>query len=171
MYEQYMNLRTVPAGAILKKILEKEKISQKQIAKKAAIYPQRINDLISGKRKFTPEMSVNLEKAIGITNIGYFYKIQANHEVYTYEEEQDRKITPDLTQINKGLFWDTVFEKINWIKGAKWIIQRTFEYGNEQEIKEITRFYGKEKITDTLNSIDEKWKEKDRIANRKKFNV
>jgi hypothetical protein len=67
------------------------------------------------------------------------------------------------------LFWDTVFEKINWVKGAKWIIQRTFEYGNEQEIREITRFYGKEKETEILNSIDEKWKEKDIIDNRQQF--
>jgi plasmid maintenance system antidote protein VapI len=171
MYEKYINLRTVPAGAILKKILEKEHLSQTKIAQKAAIYPQRINDLISGRRKFTPEMSVNLEKAIGITNIGYFYKIQANHEVYLYEEEQDRKIIPDLSKFKNSLFWDVNFERINWLKNVKWIIQRAFEYGNEQEIREIIRFYGKEKVTLVLNCIDEKWKEKDRIANREKFAV
>ncbi|MDR2839778.1 MAG: helix-turn-helix domain-containing protein [Paludibacter sp.] len=171
MYEQYLNLRSVPAGAILKKILQKENISQKEIAQKAAIYPQRINDLIAGKRKFTPEMSVNLAKALGITDIGYFYKIQANHEVYNYEEEQERKITPDLTIFKKSLFWDTDIRKINWLKSPKWIIQRVYEYGNEMEIKAINNFYGYQKVHDLLNQIDEKWNERNRNANRLKFAV
>ena len=55
MYEQYLSMPAVPAGAILKRILQKENLSQKEIAKKTAIYPQRINDLINGKRKFNPE--------------------------------------------------------------------------------------------------------------------
>jgi plasmid maintenance system antidote protein VapI len=66
MYEQYFSMPGVPAGAILKRILQKELLSQKEIAEKSSIYPQRINDLISGKRKFTPESSFRLEKALGI---------------------------------------------------------------------------------------------------------
>jgi plasmid maintenance system antidote protein VapI len=171
MYEQYMNLKRVPAGAILKKILEKENISQKTIAQKAGVFPQRINDLISGKRKFTLEMSVNLAKAIGISDIGYFYKIQANHEVYNYEDEQERKITPDLTIFKNSLFWDTDIRKINWLKSPKWIIQRVYEYGNDQEIREINNFYGQAKVHELLNQIDEKWNERNRNANRLKFAV
>lgn len=84
MYEQYLSMPGVPAGAILKRILQKEKIAKKEIAKKSAIYPQRINDLIKGKRKFTPEYSSHLEQALGISSLGYFYRIQTNNDIYLY---------------------------------------------------------------------------------------
>ena len=95
MYEQYLSMPAVPAGAILKRILQKENITQKEFAQKSAIYPQRINELVNGKRKFTPKMTVRLEKALGNVPPGFFYQIQANHDVYQYQDEQERKVTPD----------------------------------------------------------------------------
>ena len=171
MYEQYLSMPAVPAGAILKRILQKEGISQKEIAEKSSIYPQRINELVRGKRKFTPEMSVRLGNALGIVPGGYFYTIQANHDIHQYQDEQERKITPDLSKIHKVLFWDSVFDKINWLRDEKWIIQRAFEYGRPEEIEEIMRFYGKENVTNALNNITDKWHEQRRIKNRKIYNV
>jgi plasmid maintenance system antidote protein VapI len=154
MYEQYLSMPAVPAGAILKRILQKEHLSQKEVAQKSAIYPQRINDLINGKRKFTPELSFRLEKVLDISTSGYFYRIQVNHEIYCYQDEQERKHTPDLSKINKALFWETSsLDRINWRKNANWVIQRTFEYGNQLEIEEIIRYYGREKVTGILNAI------------------
>ena len=173
MYEKYLSMPTVPAGAILKEILKKERVSQKKIAERATIYPQRINDLINGKRKFTPELSSHLEKALGISTLGYFYKIQTNNDIYNYHDEQERKITPDLSKLHKVLFWDTVIEKINWIRSANYVIQRVFEYGNETEITEIIRFYGREKVIEALNAIPatDTWKLNDRNGNRQLFGV
>ena len=174
MYEQYLSMSTVPAGAILKRILQKENISQKEIAKKAIIYPQRINDLISGKRKFTLEYSSRLEQALGISTFGYFYRIQANHDIFLYQDEQERKNTPDLSKLHQALFWETAsLDNINWIKNATWVIQRTFEYGNQQEIEEIIRYYGREKISNVLNAIPatDTWKLNDRNKNRQLFGV
>ena len=164
----------VPAGAILKRILQKEQLSQKEIAKRSAIYPQRINDLINGKRKFTPESSVRLENALGISTLGYFYRIQTNHDIYCYQDEQERKITPDLSKLHKALFWEIYsLEKINWLKSANWVIQRAFEYGNQQEIEEIIRFYGQTKVTEILNAIPvtDTWKLNERNENRKLFKI
>jgi len=174
MYEQYLFMPTVPAGAILKRILQKENISQKEIAKKSAIYPQRINDLISGKRKFTPKYSSRLEQALSISALGYFYRIQTNHDIFLYQDEQERKNTPDLSKLPKALFWETnALNKINWVKNANWVIQRTFEYGNQQEIEEIIRYYGSKKVTDVLNAIPatDTWKLNDRNKNRQLFKV
>ena len=174
MYEQYLSMPAVPAGAILKRILQKERLSQKEIAKRSTIYPQRINDLINGKRKFTPESSFRLEKALGLSTFGYFYRIQTNHDIYCYQDEQERKQTPDLSKINKALFWETSsFEKINWLKNANWVIQRSFEYGNQQEIEEIIRFYGREKVIEILNAIPltDTWKLNDRNKNRQLFGI
>ena len=173
MYEKYLSMSAVPAGAILKHILKKENLSQKEIADKSAIYPQRINDLIKGKRKFTPDLSCRLEKALGIPISGFFCTIQTNHDIYRYQDEQERKITPDLSKLHKALFWDTLIEKINWIRSASYVIQRAFEYGNEIEIEEIIRFYGYEKVINALNAIPvtDTWKLHDRNRNRKLFRI
>jgi plasmid maintenance system antidote protein VapI len=174
MYEQYLSMPAVPAGAILKKILRKELISQKIIADKSAIYPQRIHDLVCGKRKFTPELSFRLEKVLGITIPGYFYRIQTNNDIFSFIDAQERKHTPDLSKINRSLFWETpATDKINWIKSANWVIQRTFEYGGQQEIEEIIRFYGREKISEVLNAIplSDTWKIDERNKNRRTFEI
>ena len=174
MYEQYLSMPSVPAGAILKRVLKKEGLSQRDVARKSAIYPQRINDLIAGKRKFTPESSSRLEKALGISTPGYFYRIQTNHDIYRYQDEQERKHTPDLSKLKKALFWEVYsLEKINWIKSAFYIIKRTFEYGNEEEIKEIIKFYGRNQVREALNSIPSTdiWKITDRNNNRQLFEI
>jgi len=174
MYEKYLSMHSVPAGAILEHILKNKHLSQKEIAEKSAIYPQRINDLIKGKRKFTPELSNRLEKALNIPTLGYFYKIQTNHDIYSYEDEQERKITPDLSKLHKAVFWETYsLDNINWIKNANWVIQRVFEYGNQQEIEEIIYFYGRKKITEILNAIPvtDTWKLNERNKNREKFKI
>ena len=110
---------------------------------------------------------------MGISTLGYFYKIQSNHDVYNYHDEQERKITPDLSKLHRSLFWDTAMGKINWIRSANYIIQRVFEYGNETEIEEIIRFYGHKKVVEALDAIPatDTWKLNDRNRNRQLFGV
>jgi hypothetical protein len=111
---------------------------------------------------------------LGITIPGYFYRIQTNHDIYLYQDEQERKYSPDLSKLNKSLFWETLsLERINWSKQANWIIQRVFEYGNQQAIEEIIRYYGRTKVSAILNAIPltDTWKIKERNQNRKQFKV
>ena len=77
MYEEYIKSEKTSAGKVLEHILRKAKITQKQLSIKTGIYPQRINELIKGKRNFTIQQSIDIEKALGIDIEGYFYKIQA----------------------------------------------------------------------------------------------
>lgn len=72
-----------------------------------------------------------------------------------------------MSQFSNALFWDTKVDKINWIRNKKWVIKRVFEYGNEQEIKEIIRFYGKDVIKKIFPQIKNAWKKEDREANYK----
>jgi len=174
MYEKYLSMPAVPAGAILKQILKKEGLSQKEIAERSAIFPQRINDLIKGKRKFTPKLSCRLEDALGISINGYFYKIQTNHDLYGYLDEQERSVLPNLSKLPKSLFWEVCsLDSINWIKQANWVIQRVFEYGNRPAIEEIIHFYGREKVSKTLTAIPktDTWKLKERNKNRELFGI
>ena len=173
MYDKYLSMHSVPAGAILKHILKKEHFSQEELAKKSDIYPQRISDLIRGKRKFTLELSNRLEYALGISTLGFFYKIQTNYDIYYYQDEKERKITPDLSKLHRALFWEIYSFDINWLRQADWVVQRVFEYGNKQEIEEIIRFYGHDRIVEILNKIPQTdtWKLNDRNKNRKLFGV
>ena len=66
MHEQYFSIVTIPAGEILKRILSKMNLSQRQLAVMINELPLRINDLILGKKRFTPEQSLEIEKALGI---------------------------------------------------------------------------------------------------------
>lgn len=169
MYEEYIKSEKTPAGKVLEHILRKAKMSRKQLSAKADIYPQRISDLINGKRDFTVQQSIAIEKALGIGIEGYFYKIQANYAIYAYLTEAEVSIHPDLSKFSKTLFWDTKIEKINWIKNKEWVIQRIFEYGNHTEIEEAIHFYGKEAIQAVLQGTRSEWKKETRERNFKEF--
>lgn len=168
MYEKYLSMQSVPAGKILETILKKRNIAQKELAVMLNEYLQRIYDLIKGNRKFNIRTSLAIEKALGIDIAGFFLKIQTNYEIYSHITELELQIHPDLSLLSKALFWDTRIEKINWIKNKDWVIKRTFEYGNEREIEEIIRFYGKETITAVLPRFDSDWNRETRLKNYQK---
>ena len=168
-YEKYLSMNDVPAGKILEVILKKKGWTQKELSLASKEYPQRINDYINGKRKFTMSSSFAIEKALQIEIHGFFMKIQCNHEIYEYAMAEERKIHPDLTKLSHGLFWDTRIEKINWNQNKEWVIQRTFEYGNPEEITEIIRFYGAKIVKEILQNIKSAWNQATRIQNYKKY--
>ena len=60
-------------------------------------------------------------------------------------------LTPNLSIIRKVLFWDTNFEQIDWQKQKTAVIKRIFERGNDQEMNEVIRFYGKETVQTVLS--------------------
>lgn len=169
MFEIYLQYHHIPCGAVIGRIMSKERLTQRELANRAGIPYQRINDFIANRRKISPEISLRLEKALHIDNQCFFYKIQTNHEIYNAISQQSRTSHPNLSKYRKILFWDTIFERIDWQKNAHWIIQRVFEYGNENEIQETIKFYGKDLIIKELLSTKDTWNEKSRIYNLKKY--
>ena len=169
MYEQYLQLSNIPCGAVLQRIMTKEGISQSQLAERSGIVRQRICDYLANRRRVTVEASLNLEKALSISICGFFYRIQANHDIYTCMQEQSKSYHPNLAAYRKALFWDTDMERLNWDKNKQWIIRRAFEYGNEEEIHETIRFYGKECVCEILAIINDERKAEVRNANIEKY--
>jgi nicotinamide mononucleotide adenylyltransferase len=51
---------------------------------------------------------------------------------------------------NKRIFWDVDFEKINYDAKANFVIERVFERGDVQDIRNCRRYYGDEKVAETL---------------------
>ncbi len=161
MYEQYLKYNSIPAGAVLRRILKKEKISQKQLSDKTGIITQRINDLINNKRRFTIETSAIISEILPVPHIGYFYLLQSHHDIYQYAKAQAHLPT-ELSSIRKTLFWDINIETLDWEKHKCWIIQRIFEYGNDDEVTAIIKLYGIQMVKDTLRSIQNEWRQTQR---------
>jgi hypothetical protein len=50
----------------------------------------------------------------------------------------------------KRIFWDVNFEKIDYDAKANFIIERVFERGDVEDIRQCRRYYGDEKVSETL---------------------
>jgi hypothetical protein len=57
------------------------------------------------------------------------------------------KATP---QFNKSIFWDVAFENIDYDAKASFVIERVFERGDVEDIRNCRRYYGDERVTDVL---------------------
>lgn len=51
---------------------------------------------------------------------------------------------------NKRIFGDVVFENINYDAKANFVIERVFERGDVDDIRNCRRYYGDEKVTEAL---------------------
>ena len=169
MYENYLTYHHIPCGAVLDRIRTKAHLSQRELASRSEIPYQRINDFIANRRRISPDNSLKLEKALGIGYQCFFYQVQTNYEIYVATNHLLEQSQPDKSKFRKALFWDTDFETIDWQRNSEWIIQRAFEYGNENEIKETIRFYGKTKIINVLDGIKDSRNSVNRNNNIQKY--
>ena len=51
---------------------------------------------------------------------------------------------------NRIIFWDVDFEKIDYDAKAAFVIERVFERGDVQDIRNCRRYYGDEKVAEAL---------------------
>lgn len=143
-------MQSVSAGAILDRIIRQQKRMKTEVAAAAQLIPQRLNDLIMGNRRFTPQNSLVLEAALDIAV--FFYLIQANHDIYLAKQEKAGQDTPTLSLLTKATFWDVDLQKIDWSKCRTWAIRRVLEYGNAEEIREMDRFYGHKAVMEVYQN-------------------
>lgn len=59
-----------------------------------------------------------------------------------------RSKTPPV--FNKRIFWDVDFEKINYDAKAVFVIERVFERGDVEDIRNCRRYYGDDKVREVL---------------------
>lgn len=168
MYTRFLNYPNLPAGAVLRHMLKQQHMSQRQLSASTGILPQRINDYITGKRRMSVEISLIIEKALSIETKGFFYTLQANHDIYDAVKSETRLI-PDLSKIKKSIFWDTDINLLEWNSNRNSIIKRIFEYGDEQAITEIIRFYGVDIVKAILEKITEPRLQSRRSKNMDKY--
>lgn len=144
-------LKGLHPGIVLDHELKKRKLSKGRFAISINEFPQTLSAVTKGKRNMNTPLALRIEKALGIEE-GYFMTLQVFYEIKEEKRRQQQHTHPDLSILRPILFWDTKIEKIDWQQHKNAVIKRVFERGNEQEKKEITRFYGQETVDDVLNN-------------------
>lgn len=147
-------VKGIHPGIILDRELKKRKLSKKRFAESIHEFPQTLGSITKGKRKINPSLSVRIGEKLGIDE-GYFMILQAYYDIEEEKKKQRKDLRPDLSRIRAVVFWDTVIDKIDWIKYKPSIIKRVFERGSEQEKQEIIRFYGKDDVSMILERSDD----------------
>ena len=49
-------------------------------------------------------------------------------------------------QLQRRIFWDVAFDKIDWDAKASFVIERVFERGDVEDIRQCRRYYGDERV-------------------------
>jgi hypothetical protein len=56
----------------------------------------------------------------------------------------------DIIHLSSRAFWDIDMSKLDYEKQADYIIRKVFDHGSFEDILEVTAYYGKERVKDTL---------------------
>ncbi len=141
LYEKYKGIHP---GKILLRELNKRAIKQRPFALSLCEHPQTFNAITKGKRGISTSLALKIERELNLEE-GTFVILQAWYDIRKIKQ-MEMQVTPNLSVLNKSLFWDTDINRIDWQRQYRAVIQRVFERGNELEKNEISRFYGAEKI-------------------------
>jgi len=142
-------IKGIHPGIILERELKKRKLSKRSFAMSINEYPQLLGDITKGKRRINPSLSIRIGKALDLDE-SFFSVLQAHYDIRQEKRKRSSLVQPDLKKFRPVIFWDTDINTIDWEKNKPSVIRRIFERGNDQEINEIIRFYGKKDITEIL---------------------
>lgn len=53
-------------------------------------------------------------------------------------------------ELDRKLFWDVDYDKLDWEKYAHWVIVRVFERGDVEDIRQVRRHYGDNCVKEAL---------------------
>jgi hypothetical protein len=95
-------------------------------------------------------LSLRIEQALGLEE-GFLMTLQVYYDIAEEKRKLSQNHRPDLTKFRSTIFWDTKIENIDFTAHSRYVINRVFERGNEEEILEVIRFYGRDVILDNIN--------------------
>ncbi|MGH3586932.1 MAG: HigA family addiction module antitoxin [Pseudonocardia sp.] len=75
-----------PGEILLEDFLRPLGISQYRLAQTIGVSPRRINEIVHGKRRITPDTGLRMSRALGLSD-RYWLNIQADYDI---ETEKDR---------------------------------------------------------------------------------
>ena len=80
-----------PGEILLKEFLKPMGLSQYRLAKEVNVPPQRISEIVSGKRSITADTDLRLCRFFGLSN-GYWLRAQAAHDTEVAERKMESKL-------------------------------------------------------------------------------
>lgn len=145
------NIQRTPPYALIEWLLKRQGCTLEELSLQGGISMEELQAILNKEKEIDSYLSESLGRFFGADR-DYFLKVQKqwNKEL---EYQKLPKPTPNLANIRPVVFWDGDFNKIDWIRYEKGIIQRIFERGNELEKQEIIAFYGREKVIATLKDF------------------
>lgn len=133
-------IKGIHPGKLIERELKKKELTQRTLADETGIPYQTINAIIAGRRNLTTGQSLKIDHALNFEE-GFLALLQTYHDIKQFKEKELATQYKHAPHIRKSLFWDADFDKINWGKYRKAVIQRVLERGSAEEINEIKRFY------------------------------
>lgn len=153
MKSNLLKYKGIHPGIILDRELKKRSIKERPFALSIGEHPQTLNKITSGERNITVGLALKIERNLNLAE-GTISLLQT---YYNIEKEKKKETqTPNMSIIRTIIFWDTDIKKIDWQKQARAVIERIFDKGNDEEKNEITRFYGRVKVNNTLKDTSRK---------------
>lgn len=142
-------VKGIHPGLYLDHKIREKHMKKGQLALSVNEYPQTLTTITKGNRDMNTSLALKLEKVLDLEE-GTLMILQVYYDIKQEKKKLELE-KPDLSKIRSVIFWDTNLHAIEWNRQYESVIRRVFERGNEIEKKEITRFYGKEKINHVLN--------------------
>lgn len=142
-------LKGLHPGAFLQHELDKQKLKSGKFAESIGEHPQTLSAIIRGKRSMNTPLSLRIERALNLDE-GILMILQVYYDIAQEKQRESKLRHPNLSIFRSILFWDTSLEKIDFQAHSQYIINRVFERGNDEEIKEILQFYGSDLIIQQL---------------------
>lgn len=146
-------LKGLHPGVFLQRELNKHRLKSGHFAESIGEHPQTLSAIIRGRRAMNIPLSMRIENALGLEE-GLLMTLQVHHDIAKEKLRISQSNRPDMSKIHPALFWDTTPEKIDFVAHKHYVINRVFERGTEEEIKEIIRFYGRETILSSIDSTN-----------------
>lgn len=144
MFPKIERIKGMHPGAVLKWALNKYNIQASQLSEEISEHKQTLSAILNEKRGVNPSLSIKLGAYFKIKP-EYFMLIQAEYEVRCAINAQSENDQLPKPNIRKVIFWDTDFDKLDWRKNKKAIIERVKERGNQKEIEEVLKYYKSKK--------------------------
>ncbi|MDB5030163.1 plasmid maintenance system antidote protein [Mucilaginibacter sp.] len=145
-------IKGIHPGIVLGRELKKRKLAKGRFALSINEYPQTIGAITKVKRDMNTSLAMKIEQELGLEE-GYFMVLQVYYDIKKIKQLKQINKKPDLSIIRPVLFWDTTIANIDWEKQKRSVIKRVFERGNEQEMNEIIRFYGRQTVEEIRQKI------------------
>ena len=84
-----------PGEVLLEEFLEPLELSQNRLARAMGVPPRRINEIVLGKRKVTPDTALRLSRYFG-TSSRFWLGLQLDYDLEEAEREKSAKIEREV---------------------------------------------------------------------------